>query len=146
MNIKATQTHFFIEELNYKTHFPKNMVDPDNREIINQSTKGKLGIHKDFNNCYFEMSTDIETYFEDSEENVPYRNLTLTVTYFYDLELPSEVNIEVETEDLYLQIKESLDKYVLNYCRQNVKELVRQITSIDYQPALSLEDIDLQID
>lgn len=149
METKVTQTHFFIEELNYKTYFPSDMFNStsNKKETINQSTKAKVGVHKNFTNFYFEISTDLETYFkdEDTGEEEKYRSLTLTVSFFYDLELPLDLKVVEDENALYLELKDSLNKYILDHCRQQMREIVRQVTSIDYQSSLLLDDIVIQI-
>lgn len=139
MNIQAEFTHSVVTELNYKLITSASSIEEDTREILDQSTQGQIAIHRDLKNCFIELITDVKTTINES----PYRSLELSVEFFFDLH-GEDLNMKRTKEDkdkIFEEIRTKVENSLIDFCRQQLREITRQITSIDYHFPLITENI-----
>ncbi len=147
MKITGEFSHSIITELNYKVTKSSEsiMIDQiDKLEYVQESTQGRIGIHNDCSGCIIKIITDLKSVVEET----PYRSLELSVDFHFDLVVKDDNGEKVEiTEANNREVVEEIHKqtetvFVL-ICRQQLREIIRQITSVDYQLPIITESIEM---
>lgn len=137
MSLSIEFKHFVITEMVYKTIADGIECANSENEEIDQTAQGRLAIHKELENCIFEFVTDVKTSFNGS----PYRILELSVQFHFDLIFEKEE----EKEDAIAKIKDEFSGPLLDFCKNQIRGIIRQVTSIDYQPPINSGTLVFQI-
>lgn len=138
MNVQIELTGFLITELIYKI----TQDLPDNseplHEEVEQKSQGRLAIQREFEMCIFEYETDLKTLVNDEV----FRTLELSVQFHFSMDLiNNEEDDELEgTDSLIQNIRDKFAGDMLSFIKLQVKEIVRQFTSIDYLPSINNGD------
>lgn len=134
-------THSIIKELNYNLvnpeAFMREEIEPEN---VSQIIKGEFSLHKDLNKCFIELVTDVKTTVND--ENC--RSLELSVQFFFDIQGDDEFTkfaTEENHDKIFNLIRLKAEDTLVPFCRHQLREIIRQITSIDYLQPLYTETI-----
>lgn len=135
MNIEIQFDHFLITEMNYKLEV-LNTPDSSIDEFISLTTQGNIGIQKEFNNLYIELITDIKTTVEEKD----YRTLNISVQFFFEIENKEEVQSN-EKEKTIEMLNEIIENKLIFICQHHLQQIIRQITSIDYNETITIEPI-----
>ncbi|WP_281882892.1 hypothetical protein [Paenibacillus sp. YYML68] len=143
MNIRIEFTHFTITELLYKMmendskQFYKNTTD----EEIDQITQGRLFIEKEMRNCFFQLVTDLKTSIKDE----PVRKLELSVQFHFTIDHDVDIEVMEEKDEALKAIQEQFGGSILEFCKNRISMIIRQITSLDYQPPIINESVSVEI-
>ncbi|PER97018.1 hypothetical protein [Bacillus cereus] len=145
MNIIAEFSHSIITELNYKvTKSTSSIIKDqiDKLEHVKESTQGRLAIQNDLTSFMVEIVTDLTSVVDEK----PYRSLELSINFFFDLIVKDQNGEDFKITDennkeIMMEIYENVESLFLVMCRQQLKEIIRQVTSIDYQLPIITEKI-----
>lgn len=124
MNIN--QEYFIVSELHYKIEQVTDDIKI-NEEIIEENIKFLLGIHENLEKAFIEINADINTFIEFGEEKIPFRQVQITLKNYYVIEgaTSQEKISDIMTDDLFTA-----------NVQNQLGEVIRNITKIDYQPPI----------
>lgn len=136
MSIELTFDHYIITELNYSLKSPT--IQSQEEELL-VSSQGTIGIHKEYENFYIDLDTDIESLIEEDE----YRNLQIRVRFYFSLKIIDESD---ENDELADKIKKAIQPDILAICEHMLYQVIKQITSIDYTGSIFLKSEKITLD
>ena len=137
IKVKANFSHSIITELNYKTNESDVIELESSEEVIFESIRGRTALHQDLEVCFVELITDINTTIDDN----PNRSLELSMRFFFNLEIDNleQLSIEESEEKIMEELHTKTEQSLMTFCRQQLRETIKQVTSIDNQGALITE-------
>ncbi|MGX8235733.1 hypothetical protein [Exiguobacterium undae] len=132
--MKVSQQYYIITELSYQTNEFEDGFDPRD-EYISERNKIKVAIRKDLNEAILENIIDISTTIErDGNNPLPYRDFSISIRYVYEI-------VDGQSDD---EIKDTLkDSKILNVIKQQSRDVIRMITSLDYQPSIVTQPVEI---
>jgi hypothetical protein len=135
MSMKIKFNSFAITELSYRL-LANGDESVSGVEEIEQNAKGRLAIHKDLENCIFELVSDIKTIVNDAE----FRTLEISVQFVFDIERDKLIDMDIQ--QITKEIDHQFSTSILEFCKLQLSNIVRHITSVDYQPAIIIDNIE----
>ena len=125
MSVQISFDHFQINVLNYKF---ENMKDNQSSNTDFNITKITVNISDTKDNAEVFIAGNIK---ETSENKDIIRSLNLSVSYYYSIH-------NVISDNSFLEAQKYLKEYGINTSIVMYEELVKQITSIDYNTPIVL--------
>lgn len=125
MSVQINFNNFQIDVMNYKFENTDNNQSSNIDFNINNVT---VSISDDKFNAKIFIAGNVK---EISQNKDIIRNLNLSVSYYYSL-------FNVEDDDTFLEARNYLENYGINTSMVMYEELVKQITSIDYNDPIIL--------
>lgn len=157
INFKIRLKDFFILDFNYKFDeniFSDLMNDVDVESFsanVKERSKVKIAIHNSYKEMFIIMDTNIQEIIDLKDLSINERfkgkefilkSLDISVKFNFSLELDNP-NISLEgfsEDDEFMNIfQENLKQTALEACRYNIVNIIKQISSIDYNQCINLK-------
>lgn len=121
---------YFVREMNYQVK--EIELEEDTDEKIEVKNKFKLGVKKSLDQAFIEMDTDVSTDIKGQE----FRILNLRVRFFFKVSSYEEG--EGTKQNLKKEIADELNEYGVSICEVQIRDIIKQITSIDYNTPIMI--------
>ncbi|MFT8598851.1 MAG: hypothetical protein ABF709_01495 [Leuconostoc pseudomesenteroides] len=127
--------NYVVDNLQYSTKKIEKLSisDFNEEEVSFQYSQPTLGLSNDNKNIYFKSNINVKTKILEK----PFRSISFELLVFYKM-IPSD-------SDTIDDIVEKFNKEMFMLSLGKVKDIVKDVSQIDYRPPVLMEDISLPV-
>ena len=139
MSIEINFKNFIISELLYKVEeIPLEKAQrlssqTPNDEHINEKTQLNLSFKKNMSSFFTDYNVDIKTYMETTL----FRTISLKIQFNFDINTSNNLSETMIMKKISDAFNTKKDGRMAILCHNQVNYIIKQITSMDYQPPIN---------
>lgn len=161
ITIKSILENFSIQEFNYKFNdsvisvILNDIENKHGKEItesfdiktdIEEKSSIQIGVHNELKKMFVVIDTSVQeiidgknVHEEDSEDRYTLKTLDISVKFNFLLESKEESSIGLSDNNHFMEkLQEHIEVRIIEDCRINMVNIIKQLTSIDYQQSIKL--------